>query len=353
MSLMPLTRAACAALVVLVPILGRTAQAADAPAAGSGWQAAAPLPATARPASLEPQAAPQAQFPQSYPLEQAGLADGVAARFDIAYRAVKGFRPLTLDLYRPVQRGAALPLIVFVHGGGDTRHADAFADLPRALAGLAARGYAVAAVDYRPAGEARYPAAIQDVKAAIRFLRLKAADYGLDPTRVAAWGLGEGGRLAALAGVGCGVAAFDPGGATAPSDCVQAVVDWYGPVTVPDAASPDMLGCAAAACPPGLAQLASPLSFVAVDSPPFLIVQGAADTAVPPAEAQKLYAALKDKGVPAEYQEIPDVGHGFVRAGAPDTAAAMQAMDRTAIFLAKTFAPVGAKAGPVERGPVY
>ena len=108
----------------------------------------------------------------------------VAGAFDVTYATLPGFRPLTLDLYTPRPSDTPRPLVVFVHGGswdsGDSRHAAPFPDFPRALATLAAQGYVVASVNYRLSQEARYPAAVQDVKAAIRWLRGRAQDFNID-----------------------------------------------------------------------------------------------------------------------------------------------------------------------------
>ena len=108
---------------------------------------------------------------------------------DLVYATLQGFRPLTLDLYLPppVTKNSARnmpkdmpknypkPLLVFVHGGawnsGDARQGGGFKDFPGVLAALAAKGYVVASVNYRLSGEAHFPAALQDVKAAIRWLR--------------------------------------------------------------------------------------------------------------------------------------------------------------------------------------
>jgi acetyl esterase/lipase len=174
-------------------------------------QVSAP-PVSAAPA---PAPVPQASAPVSaYGPRQLTFPGGVNATFDTVYANLRGFRPLTLDLYQPSPRGMAMPLVVFVHGGGwnggDTRQAAGFADFPRELANLAAQGYVVASVSYRLSGEARFPAAVQDVKSAIRWLRSRARDLNIDITRVAVWGEGAGGQLAALTGVTCGVAPFEP-----------------------------------------------------------------------------------------------------------------------------------------------
>ena len=226
----------------------------------------------------------------SYGPQKISFPDGVSAAFDLTYATLPGYRPLTLDLYSPRPGGGPLPLVVFVHGGGwdggDARHAGTFEDFPAQLAALAAQGYVVASVNYRLSQEAHFPAALQDVKAAIRWLRSDATARNIDITRVAVWGAAAGGQLAALTGVTCGVDRFEPpnefGDNNPPSDCVQAVIDWYGVSDLesleddsgkPDSsrasftaqsttAEGDYLGCEPADCVPGLARLASPLAFI-------------------------------------------------------------------------------------------
>jgi acetyl esterase/lipase len=291
----------------------------------------------------------------NYEPQTIASADGVHTQFDIAYETLPGFRPLTLDLYTPRTQSGPVPLVLFVHGGdwsnGDSRHAAPFADFPRALAGLAAQGYVVASLNYRLSQEAHFPAALQDVKAAIRWLRGHAVASGGDPTRLALWGVSAGAQLASLAGVSCGVMEFEPKGdvgADAPSDCADAVIDWYGPTdlqtlaqdngkTVAGSAEVNYLGCDPSNCVPGLARLSSPLAFISVQAPPFLIQHGLADTAVSPKQSQKLYDKLKAQAVPVALELYPDVGHDFWRDGAPDTATVDKAMARLIAFLAATF----------------
>ena len=233
------------------------------------------------------------------------FADGVTATFDIPYATLPGFRPLTLDLYTPRAQTVPAPMVVFVHGGswnnGDSRTARAFADFPRALAALAAQGYVVASINYRLSQEARFPAALQDVKSAIRWMRGHAASFNGDPTRLAVWGASAGGQLAAMAGVTCGVPRFEPEGEVgrdAPSDLRRSgdrLVSAHRPCQrrgqqrqtrdakasrpppPAPAAEGRYLGCEPAACAPGVVRLASPLAFVSENAPPFLIQHGAAD----------------------------------------------------------------------------
>ncbi|MFO1248871.1 MAG: alpha/beta hydrolase fold domain-containing protein [Alphaproteobacteria bacterium] len=325
-------------------------------------------------AAPAPQAPPAPQPRPQYTPPPLSFADGVTATFDVPYATVPGFRPLTLDIYTPRTQGAPLPMVVFVHGGnwnsGDSRTARTFTDFPRALAGLAAQGYVVASINYRLSQEARFPAALQDVKSAIRWMRSHAASFNGDITRLAVWGASSGGQLAAMAGVTCGVPRFEPEGEVlgaevgrnAPSNCPEAVIDWFGPTDLASAASDNgqpasggfvaasgapspegrFLGCEPSACAPGVVKLASPLSFVSENAPAFLIQHGAADTEVSPKQAQKLYDALKAKGVPAQIAIYPDVGHQFWNKTGPDTATVNRAMAELTQFLATTF-PTKAK----------
>jgi acetyl esterase/lipase len=137
-----------------------------------------------------------------FPATTAAFPGGVTARPDVVYWTPPGgFQPQTLDLYRPAGEGPH-PLVIYVHGGGwvggTARNAGTFENFPGVLADLASRGYVVASVNYRLAGEARFPGAIQDVKAAVRYLRANAASLGVDPDKVLIWGSSAGGQLAGL-----------------------------------------------------------------------------------------------------------------------------------------------------------
>ena len=237
--------------------------------------------------------------------------DGVTAdrRSDPRQR-LPGFRPLNLDIYlpRPAPKPLPKPALIFLHGGawnsGDRRHASGFDDLPAALASLAAQNYVVVSLDYRLSAEAHFPAPVQDVKSAVRWLRANAQDYGIDTTRIAIWGTEAGGHLAALTGTSCGVAVLEPSGANddkQASDCVNAVIAWdaitdlaglatdRGGDAAAATAEGAFLGCEPAQCAPGLVRTASPLAYIGPNSPPFLIQQGL-DKTVPSAQTQKLYA---------------------------------------------------------------
>ena len=144
---------------------------------------------------------------------------------DVVYATASATQKL--DVYLPEGDGP-FPLIINVHGGGFMMGDKSN---PASADEFLAAGYAVASVDYRLSGEALAPAQIQDVKAAVRFLRANAEQYKLDPQQFAAFGQSAGGNLAALLGTSCGAAALEGAdlGNADQSSCVQAVVDWFGP----------------------------------------------------------------------------------------------------------------------------
>ena len=157
-----------------------------------------------------------------------------------------GSRPLTLDIYRQPDAGETRPLVLYVHGGGwqrsHKRAAGVFTDFPGVLADLASRGYVTASAEYRLSGEEPFPGPLYDVKAAIRILRENADQCGIDPERIAIWGISAGGHLAALVAVSCGEDVLEPYSATRSetSACVDAAAIWYGILDLgPDDEAPE------------------------------------------------------------------------------------------------------------------
>jgi arylsulfatase A len=134
-----------------------------------------------------------------------------------------GARELQLDLHRPAARSAPLPAIVCFHGGGWSKGERG--NLTLLAQALAARGFVVVTISYRLSGEAKFPAALHDAKAAVRWLRAQAATYGIDPAAIGVTGLTAGGHLAALLATSGGVAALEgEGGHAVHSSAVQAAV---------------------------------------------------------------------------------------------------------------------------------
>jgi acetyl esterase/lipase len=234
-----------------------------------------------------------------------------------------------LDLYTPFGTGP-FPTIVYVHGGGWRNSEDK--SLPKnqgIVAQAVADGYAVASVNYRLSGEATFPAAIRDVKAAVRWLRANATTCNLDPNKFAAWGNSAGGELASLLGTSCNDSYLEGNlGNASQSSCVQAVVDWYGPndFILMDPEFNDLVTNYGLSCPsypathhlstsaeseyisdtgdsilqhPGAVKAANPITYVSGDEPPFFIQHGTADCTVPYVQSQLLNDALVQKIDPA------------------------------------------------------
>lgn len=301
------------------------------------------VPAAAQPSS--PATSPEPASGDPMPDRVLTLAHGVSVSADVTYSTIPGYRPLILDLYRPVERSTALPLVIYVHGGGwmngHTRQSGAFSDFTAVLADLSARGYVVASLEYRLSKEAPFPAAIDDVRTAIRFLKGNAARYGIDPRRVAIWGGSAGGQLAALAALDCG---REPGGEdkshAEQTDCVQAAVGWYGVYdfsTMPQSAIPRAenayLDCEKSACPADRVAAASPAAHVDAKDPPMLLIHGAQDKVVPASQSRELAAKLEAAKVPVTLEVIPDVDHSWIGADAAATrAASLRALDLSVRF---------------------
>lgn len=280
-----------------------------------GCLAALSIAGSAQAKPVTADVAPEVVSADAFPKLTANYPGGVKGHPDLVFLSKQGFRPLTLDVYA-APGGPPKPLVIYVHGGGwmggTSRNAAAYSNFPAVMASLAARGYVVASVNYRLAGEARFPAAAGDVDAAIRWLKTNAAAYGIDKTRVGIWGGSAGGQLAGLAGVNCSA-----GDGKTESDCVQAAVIWYGVFdfsTMPQrqpAAENAYLGCKLADCPEQV-KAASPISFVDPKDPPTLLIHGTDDKTVPVTQSREMIAKLKAAGVRSEFIELPETDHSWI-----------------------------------------
>jgi pectinesterase len=154
----------------------------------------------------------------------------VRAEFNLVYTTLKntpyGDRDLQLDIFRPKKEGK-FPALIMIHGGG-WRSGNKIMEHPMAEL-VAAKGYVTIPVEYRLSLEAKYPNAVFDIKAAIRWIKANADKYSVDTTRIAIEGNSAGGQLAALVGMTNGIAKFEGAeGITAGTSNVQAVVDIDG-----------------------------------------------------------------------------------------------------------------------------
>jgi acetyl esterase/lipase len=246
---------------------------------------------------------------------QAKVPEGTKVHRNLEY--VKGgHERQRLDLYLPANAAGPLPVIVWVHGGAwfaGSKESGGPA-LP-----FVAKGYAVASINYRLSQHAKFPAQIEDCKAAIRWLRSNAKMYDLDPDRFGVWGASAGGHLVALLGTSGGVKDLEGNGDTNDqSSRVLAVVDWYGPTDItkmggghdrPDSPEAKLLGGPVQENKDKAAR-ANPITYVSKDDPPFLIMHGERDLTVPFGQSELLLDALKTAGVDATFRPVKGAGHG-------------------------------------------
>jgi len=241
----------------------------------------------------------------------------VTVERDLVY-ASYGKRDLRLDLYLPATRGdEPLPAIVVIRGGG-WLEGDKEGFAPMAAA-LAERGFAAASIEYRASPEAVFPAAVEDTKAAVRWLRANAGKFGLDAGSIGAFGGSAGAHLALYLGVTAGVSKLEGGGGNpSQSSAVSAVVGLAAPgdftaLRAMSAAGNPLVAFLGAKYDedPALWAEASPVTYIGPSSPPALLIQSEADNVVPFAQAMQLAQVYGTAGVPVELVLIPGAPHAF------------------------------------------
>ncbi len=234
--------------------------------------------------------------------------------------AVVGETTLKLDLYLP-DSGTPAGLIVWVHGGAWRAGSRGDVDLKR----MVDRGWAIASVDYRLSTVARFPAQIHDIKAAIRFLRAHARDYGYLSDRFVIAGSSAGAHLAALVGVSNGEAELEgnEGEFSHESSSVQAIVDLFGAsnlTTILAQSTPhglevrkpalDLLLGGQPDAKADLARLASPVFHIDANDPPLLLLHGDQDPQMPINQSHELQGAYENAGLRVEFKVLHGSGHG-------------------------------------------
>jgi len=259
----------------------------------------------------QPPATPAAERPKEVPEDARVL-------LDLPY-VENGHPRQKLDLYLPAQPKG--PLLVWIHGGGWQAGTK---DKPPGLA-LVKNGVAVASLEYRFSQDAIFPAQIEDCKAAIRWLRAHAKEYGYREDLFAGWGASAGGHLVALLAVTGKTKDFDVGANLDRSSAIQCGIDWFGPTDFPaydpdlptamvQRENPDSVLAKLLGGPVSqkleLAKRASPITWVTKDAAPLLIMQGTKDPLVPPDQSQRFYDKLKAAGADATLDIIEGAGHG-------------------------------------------
>jgi len=233
---------------------------------------------------------------------------------------------LTMDLYYPSHAiTTPTPAVLYVHGGGWEHGDSSLGGVNAAIAqALTQRGMLVAAVNYRLAPQYLWPAQIDDVKCAVRYLRANAQQYGIDPSKIGAWGGSAGGHLVSILGTAGPSAGFDTGQYLQESSSVQAVVDMFGPADLTaggwglyaTSVVEQVFGVKPGQDSGALAH-ASPVTYIQSNDPPFLIFHGAKDAVVPLSQSQELASRLQAAGVSATLVTVQNGGHGFAPTGGP------------------------------------
>lgn len=235
---------------------------------------------------------------------------------DVAYGVGAG-KALFMDIYEPAAHDVPVPAIVYIHGGGWVRGVKS-GDLDMIdIQALVEAGFLVAAVDYRLSPEYRFPAQVEDVKCAVRYVRSHAADWGIDPGRIGAAGGSAGGHLSAMLGLTIAADGLEgTGGWPDTSSTVQAVCDMYGPADL--TADYNRLSRVVEFLvlrrteknAPELA-IASPVTYVREAAPPFLLLHGDRDEIVTLNQSRLLYQRLLDAGVSSQLVIAHNAAHCF------------------------------------------
>lgn len=250
-----------------------------------------------------------------------------AARRAVVYTPANWPTALSGDLVTPDGKAPAngRPAVVTLHGGawhkGDRQKLAGFAKR------LASRGYVALTIDYRLVPDAIYPAQLQDVQQAVRYLRANAASLGVDPKRIALWGSSAGAHLAVLAaGLSPGDPLYDP------EARVQAVVGAGTPTDFRDGGggNKSLASFLGERWSKGSKVFidASPIAHVSADDPPVFLIHGDADKTVPPEQAIVYRDALTAAGVPNTLLLLPGVGHVLGAAGKDALSRGMDFLDQ-------------------------
>lgn len=240
---------------------------------------------------------------------------------------------LKMDILQPEAKSPQ-PAVLFITGGGFI-NANKDNYIQQRLK-MAEAGYVVASMEYRVAPTVLFPAPLEDVKSAIRYLRANASKFGIDTNHVAVFGASAGGYLAAFAGTSNGDKQFDRGEHLDQSSQVQAVIDFYGlsDLTRVGEGFPDAVVQKHASASsteaiwvngtsvfneggpitrfPEKTAAANPINYISKNTPPFLIMHGSADTVVSPHQTEMLHKALIAHGINSTYYVVKGAEHGGI-----------------------------------------
>lgn len=271
-------------------------------------------------------AAPREE-PKAKPVESTPEPLAVKVQRNILYETIDKQR-LYIDLAMPAE-GGPYPCVVMFHGGawqGGSRKDLSFGDkdkngkvTPSVIEQVASRGYVVAAASYRLAPKFKFPAQIEDARAAVRFLRANAKKYNIERDEFAAVGFSAGGHLALLLGLADKEKDWNVGDNIQESSSVQCVVDYFGPTDLSlysassgleDAYMVPVFG-KACKTDPDVYKKASPISYASRNAPPILMMHGNFDLIVPIIHSENLLKKLEDAGAMAKLITVNGEGHGW------------------------------------------
>lgn len=237
--------------------------------------------------------------------------DYVMERLGVVY-GKGGEKELQLDLYTPKSEKPT-PAIVFIHGGAWSKGKRG--DMKFYAVHFAKLGYACATITYRLSSEAPFPAAVQDVKCAMRWMRANAEKYNIDPERIAVSGNSAGGHLSLMIGYSADVDELEgDGGNSGSSSRPKAVIEFYGPIDLTGEDAKDVksvlkfMGGTIEEVRDNYVQ-ASPITHLTKDDPPTLIFHGTVDSLVNISHADRLDEKLTELGIEHIYERYEGWGH--------------------------------------------
>jgi len=278
--------------------------------------------------------------PGTYDIELAGLSSTlevlrpapaiptttVEVTKDVEYGRV-GDIPLLLDIYIPETPIATpMPVVIWIHGGEFNKGDKSQGLLLRSIKALAEHGFFAVSINYRLSGVAPFPAAVEDSKCAVRWLRANAEKYNIDPNRIGVLGSSAGGHLSMMVGCVDETAGFEGSGGWAEfSSRVQAVCSYYGPTdlvttyrkieamqgSVPDSFPYVQFLGSHLEEKPNMWKAASPINHVTTDDPPLLLVHGELDSVVPIIVSEKMYKTYRQTGLEASLIRVSGADHHF------------------------------------------
>jgi acetyl esterase/lipase len=321
------------ALVTIPGGWDKPAQASMAPPEGSGYELIGPqevvlqqgVQNSAEFLFAEPSGTPTGNHSTTEP--QPGASDQPAAspepgtmEIDLTYCTTQEGVKLEMDVYYPHTMNGPAPLVLYVHGGGWTGGDKSDGAGLLFAPPLRVKGYVIAAINYRLSPTYKFPAHIEDVRCAVRHLRANAERYNLDPERFGALGGSAGGHLVSLLATTGDNTAWEPESYleahASESNSVQAVVDLFGTTDLTQLLANgehrltrQVFGIGEDLGPPP--ELYSPVEYISLDTPPFLILHGEEDDTVPPEQSEILYEQLSAAGVPATLVMVKNAGHGL------------------------------------------